>query len=175
MCEKCGDRADRLARGASGPADERTGAAGGAAAVAGCGRDSVRGNGAREAGAGAGVGAGAGAGAAVSVRAAERDATVVTSPGEGCGDTVTRVVANAVPTCEVIPVTPAARADHVPVAVHARQTSLSLDHSTVTGASFVVTATTARSVTVSPTLSETVGSDGSSSATPPARRRDDTQ
>jgi hypothetical protein len=77
------------------------------------------------------------------------------SPRDPCGDTLTRVVANAVPMRAVIPVTPEARAVTCPLRSTCATASLSLAHATVTGASFVVTVTTAWTVTVSPTLSDT--------------------
>jgi hypothetical protein len=80
---------------------------------------------------------------------------VLSTRRESCGDTLTRVVANAVPTRAVIPVTPAPRAITCPVRSTCATASLSLDHTTVTGASFAVTVTTACTVVVSPTPSDT--------------------
>jgi hypothetical protein len=84
-----------------------------------------------------------------------REATRFSSRSGACGVTLTRVVANAVPMRAVIPVTPEERAVTCPLRSTCATASLSLDHATVTGASFAVTVTTACTVSVSPTASDT--------------------
>lgn len=97
------------------------------------------------------MGAGAGAGAEALVR----EATVLSWRPALSGDTVTLVVAKAVPRRAVTPVTPAERAMTCPFWSTCATASLSLDHSTVAGASPAFVDASACTVIVSPTASET--------------------